>query len=290
MRASLPGIGGRYLAQVARSAARRRMRPPRSWPRSWSSWSAGARTCCWHRPWRTVVASGPRRPGVHGPRAGRGLGRWWVVRCTHALTWQRRPGRWPARGYLCAAAVSGSAPPRAVAAASGRRLTASGVPVGRITHGVAAALGASWAVELLGAPPLSAAQLQGLREQFGAAPRCDWCGLPVVGRHCRRCSPGRHVDEPAPPPQHGVRGVGARAGAGRRCTGSWAAPVAPRTPADAAGRVDAPPGGARAADRRQRTWPSGAVPSRLGRTRTSWPTPASRWVSSQPWRCRPVLR
>jgi len=54
--------------------------------------------------------------------------------------------------------------------------------VGRITHGVAAALGASWAVELLGAPPLSAAQLQRLREQFGAAPRCDWCGLPVVGR------------------------------------------------------------------------------------------------------------
>jgi hypothetical protein len=45
-------------------------------------------------------------------------------------------------------------------------------------------------VELLGTPQLSPAQLQALRERFAAAPRCDWCGVPVVGRHCHRCTAG----------------------------------------------------------------------------------------------------
>jgi hypothetical protein len=189
VRASLPGIGGRYLVQVARSAA----------AGGWAAEELAAlvveleRRCTYLLLASTVaplVGPRPRRPGAHAPRRGVAWdGGGWAGAHTRDLGASARTAS--GRGYLCAAATSGSAPPRTVAATLAD-LTASGVSVGRITHGVAAALGASWAVELLGAPPLSAAQLQRLREQFGAAPRCDWCGLPVVGRHCRRCSPGRH--------------------------------------------------------------------------------------------------
>jgi len=188
VRASLPGIGGRYLVQVARSAA----------AGGWAAEELAAlvveleRRCTYlllASTVATVVGSRSRRPGVHRPRRAVAWdGGGWSGAHTRDLAPSARTVS--GRGYLCAAATSGSAPPRSVAAALAE-LTASGVSVGRITHGVAAALGASWAVELLGAPPLSAAQLQRLREQFGAAPRCDWCGLPVVGRHCCRCSPGR---------------------------------------------------------------------------------------------------
>jgi len=188
VRASLPGIGGRYLVQVARSAA----------AGGWAADELAAlvveleRRCTYlllASTVATLVGSRPRRPGVHGRRrAVVWDGDGWSGAHTRDVTASARAVS--GRGYLCAAANSGSAPPRSVAAKLAE-LTASGVSVGRITHGVAAALGASWAVELLGAPPLSVAQLQRLREQFGAAPRCDWCGLPVVGRHCCRCSPGR---------------------------------------------------------------------------------------------------
>ena len=188
VRASLPGIGGRYLVQVARSAA----------AGGWAAEELAAlvveleRRCSYLLLASTVapvVSSGPRRSGVQGPRRAVAWdGGGWSGARTRDLAASARTVS--GRGYLCAAAASGSAPPRAVASTLAD-LTASGVPVGRITHGVAAALGASWAVELLGTPPLSAAQLQRLREQFGAAPRCDWCGLLVVGRHCRRCSPAQ---------------------------------------------------------------------------------------------------
>jgi hypothetical protein len=189
VRASLPGIGGRYLVQVARSAA----------AGGWAAEELAAlvveleRRCTYLLLASTVapvVASRPRRSGMRGPRRAVAWdGGGWSD--AHMRDLEASARTVSGRGYLCAAATSGSAPPRTVAAALAD-VTGSGVPVGRITHGVAAALGASWAVELLGAPPLSTAQLQRLREQFGAAPRCDWCGLPVVGRHCRRCSPGRH--------------------------------------------------------------------------------------------------
>jgi hypothetical protein len=189
VRTSLPGIGGRYLVQVARSAA----------AGGWAAEELAAlvieleRRCSYLLLASTVaplVGSRPRRSCVQGPRNAVAWdgGGWSGAHARDLAAFARTVS---GRGYLCAAATSGSPPPRAVASALAD-LTASGVPVGRIARGVAAALGASWAVELLGAPPLSAAQLQRLREQFGAAPRCDWCGLPVVGRHCRRCSPVRH--------------------------------------------------------------------------------------------------
>ena len=189
VRASLPGIGGRYLVQVARSAA----------AGGWAAEELAAlvveleRRCTYLLLASTVaplIDPRPHRPGVHGRRralAWDGAG-WSGARARDLAASARAV---TGRGYLCAAATSGSAPPRSVAATLAD-LSAAGVSVGRMARGVAAALRASWAVELLGAPPLSPAQLQRLREQFGAAPRCDWCGLPVVGRHCRRCSPGRH--------------------------------------------------------------------------------------------------
>lgn len=189
VRASLPGLGGRYLVGVARSAA----------AGGWAAEELAAlvveleRRCTYVLLASTVaplLMSRSRRVGVHGPRRAVAWdGGGWSGAHARDLAASARTAS--GRGYLCAAATSGSTPPRTVAARLAD-LTASGVQLGRITHGVAAALGASWAVELLGAPPLSAAQLQRLREQFGGAPRCDWCGLPVVGRHCRRCSPGRH--------------------------------------------------------------------------------------------------
>jgi hypothetical protein len=69
-------------------------------------------------------------------------------------------------------------------------LAGSGIGVGRMRSGTAGMLGATWAVEVLGAPRITASQLAALREQFASAPGCGWCGLPVVGTHCRRCSPG----------------------------------------------------------------------------------------------------
>lgn len=90
---------------------------------------------------------------------------------------------------LCVGAVSGASLPRMIS----RRLdelAVSGIGIGRMRSGTAAMLGAAWAVEVLGAPRITASQLAALREQFASAPGCGWCGLPVVGTHCRRCSPG----------------------------------------------------------------------------------------------------
>ena len=87
---------------------------------------------------------------------------------------------------MCAAAVSGArAPERLVAA-----VQAEGVHVGALERGLAASLGVDWTVELLVAPALPAGSLMALRERVAAAPRCGWCGVPVLGPACRRCLPG----------------------------------------------------------------------------------------------------
>ena len=283
VRASLPGIGGRYLVQVARSAA----------AGGWAAEELAAlvveleRRCSYLLLASTVapvVSSGPRRSGVQGPRRAVAWdGGGWSGARTRDLAASARTVS--GRGYLCAAAASGSAPPRTVASTLAD-LTASGVPVGRITHGVAAALGASWAVELLGAPPLSAAQLQRLREQFGAAPRCDWCGLPVVGATAADAARGG-THEPAPPPQRGVRDAGARAGAGGVVRVRRLRP--PLDPSRCSGSCRCAARWHQGSGSRQQIWPRERYRS-PGRTRTSWPIPASRWGRSQPWRCRRVLR
>jgi hypothetical protein len=90
-----------------------------------------------------------------------------------------------ARGAVCAAAESGRRPPTdlVLAAAAGGARTAS------MDQGLASALGARWAIELLVAPAIPAGSLVGLREQVAAAPRCGWCRASLVGSTCRRCAP-----------------------------------------------------------------------------------------------------
>ena len=97
----------------------------------------------------------------------------------------------------------------------------------RSTGGLAASLGVRWTVELLVAPALPAGSLMALRERIASAPRCGWCGVPMLGADCRRCLPGRGR-EPPPPPQHRVRARRRRARGARRST-AWrrAAPAAP---------------------------------------------------------------
>lgn len=86
--------------------------------------------------------------------------------------------------------------------------TISGAPQGRASRRLAAALrqdgvvlrtaspraagelGAPWAIEVVSVPRLTSEHLNGLRERFAVAPRCEWCALPVIGARCRRCTGG----------------------------------------------------------------------------------------------------
>ena len=192
-----------------------------------------------------VVASGPRRSGVHGPRRAVAWdGGGWSGARTRDLAASARTVS--GRGYLCAAATLG------IGAAAHRRLDAGrsdrlgsfggadharcrrspGRVVGRRAAGRASALGGPAATPARAVRGGAALRL--VRPAGGRPP------LPPL-------QPGQARHEPAPPPQRGVRGAGARAGAGGVVRVRRLRP--PLTPADAAGRVDAPPGGARAADR-----------------------------------------
>ena len=235
--------------------------------------SAGARTCCLALGRGRAVGPGRAGRGVPvrgGPCAWDGRR---VVGRAHASTWQRRaadggrPGL-PVRGVP----PSGSAPPRAVAAAladltavgsvrSGRSRTAWPQPWAR--------RGRSSCWSRRRSP---AASLQRLREQFGGR-----AALRLVRRAGGRpplppLQPGERSHEPPPPPQHRVRARRRscwrcwrcrvrrriRPPAPRRCSGSCrcARPVAPGS--------GSPP-------------PTSAIVQRArspGRRRTSWPTPA----------------
>jgi len=185
---ALPGIGTRYLGGIARAAA----------GGGWTLCELTAliieieRRCTY---WVAASTLGPL--GMPGRRR-------LVERNGAALRWSYR-GWVPAamgdselmavaRGTaggraVCVCAASGGQPPRSIARGL-EGLAQSGIEVGRVRSGTAAMLGATWAVEALGAPRMTASQLAALREQFASAPRCGWCGLPVIGSHCRRCSPG----------------------------------------------------------------------------------------------------
>ena len=184
-RLRLPGIGGRYAARIAAHAHRRGFTPPET------AALLGAleeRSAMW------VVcpsAAALRRAGLieAGRSRGRACGRWSAGR------WARTPLDIPAltavaaaggTRAVCAAAVSGAgAPERLVAAVHG-----DGVRLGTFAGGLAASLGVAWTVELLVSPALPAGSLMALRERIAAAPRCGWCGVPMLGSDCRRCLPG----------------------------------------------------------------------------------------------------
>jgi hypothetical protein len=183
----LPGIGGRYLTGVANHVA----------DHGWSPTEAAAllaaleeRCSMWIvcSSAGSLVRAGLASERARSPRAAATRfvgGRWGVVRtpARGMVVDLMRAGA--ARGAVCAAAESGRRPPSDImrAAAAGGARTAS---MGR---GLAGALGARWAVELLVAPAIPPGSLVGLREQVAAAPRCGWCRAPLVGSTCRRCAP-----------------------------------------------------------------------------------------------------
>ena len=86
---------------------------------------------------------------------------------------------------VCLVGISGRSR-RADAIAA--QLTSVGARVGRVEFGVADALELDWAVELMIAPRLPRGLLGSLREVMASAPRCGWCGMPVLGNRCRRCT------------------------------------------------------------------------------------------------------
>jgi hypothetical protein len=181
----LPGIGGRYLAGIAAYAHGRGFGPPEA---------AALLDAVEERSAMWVVcpsAAALRRAGLieggHGRR--RTCARWSAGR------WSRVPidisalAAVAASGgarAVCAAAVSGTGAPERLVGA----VHVDGVRLGTLAGGLAASLGVPWTVELLVAPALPGGSLMALRERVASAPRCGWCGVPMLGADCRRCLPG----------------------------------------------------------------------------------------------------
>jgi hypothetical protein len=184
----LPGLGARYLTGVAQSAT----------GSGWTAPEVGAlivelQARC------TYWLAAPRADRAAGaPRAARGTwGRRSCVIWSGDRFTRSRGSAGALRDVVAAAlerdatvavASSGTALPRDLGAAL-TELSAAGIDSGRMSHGGDRRRLGRWAVEALGAPRLDG-RLGRLREQFASAPRCGWCALPVIGRRCRRCSPG----------------------------------------------------------------------------------------------------
>ena len=185
---SVPGIGARYLGGVARSAA----------ATGWGLPELAALVVELEHRCTYWVAASTLAPlgGVGGRMFGFGRGRamhWshrgWTATAVNGRELDALARGAGARRAVCACRRSGAPVPRGISRALDQ-LSRSGIAVGRVRAGLASQLGAGWAVEGLAAPRVSASQLVKLREQFTSAPRCGWCGIPVVGSHCRRCTPG----------------------------------------------------------------------------------------------------
>jgi hypothetical protein len=181
----LPGIGGRYIAGIAEHVRGQGWAPPET---------SALLQALEHRSAMWVVcpsAAALRRAGLidgrrglRAPCARWASGRWGRVPLD-ARALAAVAGAGHARG-VCVAAVSGRGAPDHVV----RAVRAPGVRTGVLAAGLAAALGVPWTVELLVAPALPAGSLMALCERVAAAPRCGWCGVPMLGPVCRRCLPG----------------------------------------------------------------------------------------------------
>jgi hypothetical protein len=188
VRLSLPGIGTRYLVRVAHRAAHM----------GWGIDELAAlvveleRRCAYLLFASSLAALAPDRRRARRPGRRQAMqwdaGAWAASggRPSDLLTAARSSGL---RGYGNVVAGSRAELPRRLAGVLDE-LASRGVTVRNGGRETALQLGARWALELLGTPQLSPAQLQALRERFATAPRCDWCGVPVVGRHCHRCTTG----------------------------------------------------------------------------------------------------
>jgi hypothetical protein len=181
---ALPGIGARYLVGIARAAALA----------GWGAGELAALTIELERRCTYIVAAAAVAPLAGRPRrlrrrtAARYADGGWMRVPANTLVLADEARAALARGHTCVAAVSGTS--QRFAERSAADLAALGMPVGRSPASFPAALESPWAIELLAAPALGTPQLRPLRDRFATASRCDWCGLPVVGRHCRRCTPG----------------------------------------------------------------------------------------------------
>lgn len=185
---ALPGIGARYLGGVAREAASGGWNLPEL-----SALVVELESRCTY--WVAAATLDALDGGTHRSLlAGRGRAlRWscgtWAPSPVSGSSLRAIARSATVRGGLCVCARSGRSVPRRVAGELDS-LSRSRTVVGNLRHGLAAMLGAAWAVEALVAPRLAPSQLSMLREQFASAPRCGWCGIPVAGTHCRRCTPG----------------------------------------------------------------------------------------------------
>jgi hypothetical protein len=169
----LPGIGRRFLAGVAHDAA----------AHGWSGAElTGLVAAAEERSRLWLITPGGRvlsQPEVREWDASRYLPCDNDVRGL-ILTVAASQGR-----NLCLSAISGTGrKPARIAQALG----AAGALSGHVDDGVAEMLEVRWAVELLVAPLLTRETLSSLRDVLSAAPRCGWCGVPVLGSRCRRCT------------------------------------------------------------------------------------------------------
>ncbi|MDX6552734.1 MAG: hypothetical protein QOH74_1222 [Gaiellales bacterium] len=184
----LPGIGARYLGRVAEAATA-------------SGWSAAeaagllvelqVRCTYWlaaPRAERAITGSVMRRSMPFRRSAVTWSANGWDVSEASRRGIRDMVAQALERDAVAAASARGHAVPRELSTELAA-LSAAGVEVRRVREGVARETGGRWAVEALGVPRLDG-NLGGLREQFASAPRCGWCALPVIGRRCRRCSPG----------------------------------------------------------------------------------------------------
>ncbi len=180
----LPGIGARYLAGLAVHAHEQGWHAPEI---AALLDAVEGRASMWIV---SPSAASLRRAGLIGPGGSRKACARWSAR-----RWRRAPvdpdslARVAAAGRaraVCVAAVSGTGAPRRIVDALG----ADGVRLGWLDGGLAASLRVPWTVELLVAPALPGGSLMALRERIASAPRCTWCGVPMLGSDCTRCLPG----------------------------------------------------------------------------------------------------
>jgi hypothetical protein len=180
----LPGIGGRYLAGLAAHAHEQGWLAPEvaalldAVEGRASMWIVSPSAASLHR--AGLIESGGGRRAC----ARWSAGRWSQVAVDpEVLASVAAAGR--ARA-VCAAAVSGTGAPERVIDA----VRVDGVQMGWLDGGLAASLRVPWTMELLVAPALPAGSLMALRERIASAPRCDWCGVPMLGADCNRCLAG----------------------------------------------------------------------------------------------------
>jgi hypothetical protein len=183
----LPGIGGRYLAGLAAHAHERGWRGPEV---AALLDAVEGRASMWIV---SPSAAALRRAGLLGAGGSRkACVRWSVGRWRQAPVDPDALARVAAAGRsraVCVGAVSGTGAPSRIVAAVG----ADGVQMGWLDGGLAASLRVPWTVELLVAPALPGGSLMALRERIVSAPRCSWCGVPMLGPDCRRCLPGNRA-------------------------------------------------------------------------------------------------